>query len=223
MRFIFVCVTLILIYSSLVKGYLYKRDLQQRKYYTLHIPNGNEEAAKQVSKQLNARYEGQIGELKQYHEISIKKKLTLNKRGVYEDNDRDSAVDPLTIKFNQLKDKRKKIMKRSNMMNLDMIDQVNSLTPQIRHRRIVKRAPPSLSSYSFNNNIKKRQDNDNHGVSVNDDQVTIVNSKDYLKLPNGFDLLRQNLEVYDPGFEYQWHLVNNNNIIIIDGNIREKI
>ncbi|CAO3617997.1 unnamed protein product [Cunninghamella blakesleeana] len=212
MRFIFVCVTFLLIYTSLVKGSLYKRDLQQRRYYTLHIPNGNEEVAKQISKQLNARYEGRIGELKQYHEISIiKKKSTLNKRGGYvnHNGDRNTVVDPLTIKFNQLKDKRKKFMKRNNNMMMDpnMIDQVNSLTPQIRHRRIVKRAPP-LPPPSF---LEKRQNDDDDGsvsVNSNSNQVTIISSKDYLKLPNGFELLRQNLDLYDPGFEYQWHLVN---------------
>ncbi|CAO3615205.1 unnamed protein product [Cunninghamella echinulata] len=182
---------------------LYQRDLQRRRYYTLHIPNGNEEAAKQVSQHLNARYEGQIGELKQYHEISIEKP-TLSKRGY---DDYNYSADPLITKFNQLKDKRKRRFMKRDMLTLNMVDQVNNLTPQMHRQRIVKRAPPSY--------IQKRQDDDDDSndddeeeASTNEAQVAIVNTQDYLKLPNGFDLLKQTLEVTDPGFEYQWHLVN---------------
>lgn len=217
--------------ASLVDGSLYPREPQSRHYYTLYIPSGNAAAAQEVAHRLDARYEGPVGELQQYHEISTSKATTLyhssfDKRTNEPD---DSLIhDAMVKRFQQLKQTIQPLeaVKRDSAGG---IYEVDSLRPQIPRRRIVKRAPPS--SIYIKHSIKKRQDDgggDSEETDNNDDEeeedsndsnpvieniqqeqyLNALSSHDYLQLPDGFESLKLALNVDDPGFDQQWHLVS---------------
>lgn len=57
---------------------LYKRDYENRHYYTIHTHAV--ESAKQIAHELGARFEGPVGELDSYYMVSIPKSTKLHKR-----------------------------------------------------------------------------------------------------------------------------------------------
>jgi hypothetical protein len=238
LRYSFSChllpLLLVVLLASLVTGSLYSREPQSRHYYTLYIPNGNAAAAQEVAHQLDARYEGPVGELQQYHEISTSKATTLyhssfNKRS--SESDDSLAHDAMVKRFQQLKQTIQPL-EAAKRDNTGGIYQVDSLRPQIPRRRIVKRAPPS--PIYIKHSRRKRQEGgggDSEETDSNDDEeeedsnnsdpvieniqqeqyLNALSSQDYLQLPDGFESLKLALNVDDPGFDQQWHLVSNTN------------
>lgn len=215
--------------ASSVSGSLYARDNQRRLYYTMYIPNGNHAAAIQVARQLEARYEGPVGELQQYHEISTLKSPspyhhTLDKR--QDDNDYTDAHHTIIKRFQQLQQQQQQqqIVRRDTTATaaaaVSFILQVDSLKPQIKHRRLVKRAPPS-SDYQHHRRRQEKEDEDDdedeeetedHPATTTSTAIQHyldpISSKDYLmNLTDGFKNLKQALKIDDPGFDRQWHLV----------------
>lgn len=60
-------------FGTFVQGkYMGKRD-PEREYYTLNIPQDGPESAQHIAHQLNARYEGSIGELDSWYMLSSPK------------------------------------------------------------------------------------------------------------------------------------------------------
>lgn len=95
------------------------RDYINRDYYTLYTLHG-QDAVKQVAHSLNARYEGQVGELSQYHLISVPKPL------------KRSSIDTVIAQFQH----HKQLAKRD-----DHWAQVQDIQLQVPARRLYKRAP----------------------------------------------------------------------------------
>lgn len=133
-----------------------KRDYTKRLYYTIHTTKSLD--IQQIASSLNARYEGQVGELKQYHWISI------------------PISSPHIIEH--------ALQKR----NLDI-----RIQPQIPSRRLFKRVPPIIENtdqeYKLNNEIPP---------------TTLPSLSDI----NGYQEIKSLLNITDPGFDQQWHLVS---------------
>ncbi|CAO3596014.1 unnamed protein product [Absidia cylindrospora] len=222
-----------LLLVSSVSGSLYARDYQRRLYYTMYIPNGNHAAAMHVAHQLKARYEGPVGELQQYHEIStLKSPPPLPPRGQSLDKRHNQDIDEYTEAHHALL-KRFRQLQQHQIARRDttssFILQIDSLKPQIRHRRLVKRAPPSLDYIHGHYRLTSRQkkddatttsDNDDDNDDDDDEEETDsavipqqhyldpISSKHFLNMTDGFKNLKQALNIDDPGFDRQWHLVN---------------
>ncbi|ORZ18774.1 peptidase S8/S53 domain-containing protein [Absidia repens] len=242
LRFSFITLISLLSTSSVI-GSLYIREPHSRLYYTLYIPNGNSDAAKSVAHQLDARYEGPIGELHQYHEISTPKppllRRSLDEQYNQQLDEYSDTHGDIIKRFESLKQgQQQPFVRRDNSNNVayHLISQVDSLKPQIKKRRLVKRAPSSQyytkkgkrqepGEYSDMDDTTGSSDENDTNDSVNDGEqdgvddpvienapqehsLDVISSQAFLNLPDGFQSLKQTLAIEDPGFDQQWHLVN---------------
>ncbi|KAI7882315.1 serine endoprotease Kex1 [Mucor mucedo] len=138
----------------------FQRDYNNRLYYTVKTTNPN---IAQLAATLDARYEGQVGELKQHHWISIPK-----------------SSPHITRRFHKR----------------DML-----LSPQIPSRhRLFKRAPPPPTAPVLENT---------------EEEYKLNNQTPPLNLPlltdtDGYARIKTILNITDPGFDQQWHLLNRN-------------
>ncbi|ORX59546.1 hypothetical protein DM01DRAFT_1333009 [Hesseltinella vesiculosa] len=90
---------------------------------------------------------------------------------------------------------------------------VHSLRPQTAKRRLAKRAPPPLQADPVSASSLTPADLIDMILPVleNIEQEFIANTMtalDYLQQPDGFAALKNALAITDPGFDQQWHLVN---------------
>ncbi|KAI9486635.1 MAG: peptidase S8/S53 domain-containing protein [Benjaminiella poitrasii] len=116
---------LLLFASALANSKVHKRDYKNRHYFTIRTVQPNDiDSAKQTASQLNATFEGQVGELSHYYWISIPASSLSN----------DTHYD-LIERFIALRQKR-----TDNNPSL-FIDRIQ---PQIPKRRLFKRAPPPI-------------------------------------------------------------------------------
>ncbi|KAI8096740.1 subtilase [Halteromyces radiatus] len=208
------CLLILLVYITPITfaSSLYAREPDQRSYYTLYIPSGNRDAAIHVAQQLDARYEGHIGELEQYHEISIPSYYKNKRDLLLEDNQDDMMVK----RFEQLKQENGN-SPRHKRQSSHLLVQVESLRPQTtRRRRLVKRMPPTQLYHHH----CKRQDMFQGEEEEEDDDSPVVeniqqeqwqnalSAQEFLTRPDGFQTLKRTLAIEDPGFDQQWHLIN---------------
>ncbi|KAI9257315.1 peptidase S8/S53 domain-containing protein [Phascolomyces articulosus] len=172
----------------------FERDYENRIYYTFYTPNGAPEAASIVAQQLGARFEGQVGELPQYYWVS-ESRHQLNKRS-----------GDLVQRFEASRERRKH-KKRRRLSNVeDPIDQIERVDRQIPRRRLYKRGVLPVRQLEDDNALYPPViENVGEEQSINHETISI----DWLlDQPDGFETLKQSLNVFDPGFEQQWHLVN---------------
>ncbi|KAI7860632.1 peptidase S8/S53 domain-containing protein [Circinella umbellata] len=185
------------------------RDYENRIYYTLYTPNGESEAASQVAQQLGARFEGQVGELPQYYWVS-ESRDQLSKRNEPGD---------LVERFEELRERRKYSNNNKRRRNEDPIDLIERVDRQIPRRKLYKRAAiplPSLHTAPKEKNKRQVLEDDNAlypPIIVNVNEEQSVNHETIpvdwlLDQPDGFETLKQSLGVLDPGFDQQWHLIN---------------
>ncbi|KAG2217513.1 hypothetical protein INT45_001800 [Circinella minor] len=185
------------------------RDYENRIYYTLYTPNGDSEVASQVAQQLDARFEGQVGELPQYYWVS-ESRDQLSKRNQPGD---------LVERFAELRERRKYSNNNKRRRNGDPIDLIERVDRQIPRRKLYKRAvipPPSLHTAPEEKNKRQVLEDDNALyppviVNINEEQSVnheIIPVDWLLDQPDGFETLKQSLGVLDPGFDQQWHLIN---------------
>ncbi|KAI8982425.1 peptidase S8/S53 domain-containing protein, partial [Mycotypha africana] len=160
---------------------LYKRDYENRLYFTVKIPDSASSSFRvdfitnitEVTKLLKARYEGQVGELRQYHWISVPSwhssstpfKLT-RRRITHEE-------------VMQQFDNKIKLHKRNTLLTNNI-----ELQPQIPERRLFKRIPELPLSPLLENVQEEHRLNSNIGK------------------------LKISLNIADPAFDRQWHLFN---------------
>jgi kexin len=156
-----------------------KRDYTNRQYYTLHTTQPIDiQAVKSVAHTLGARYEGQVGELNQYHWISIPMSpITLSKRYNQED--------PLIQQFHH----HRGLQKRDFEWNF--VDQIQAQVPT---KRLYKRAPPPV--------IENKEEE----YKLNDDTPPPIELPS-LSDTDGYERIKDLLNIHDPGFDQQWHLV----------------
>ncbi|CEG80867.1 Putative Proprotein convertase PC7 (Fragment) [Rhizopus microsporus] len=107
--------------------YIGKRE-PNREYYTLHVPQGESEAAEQIAQQLDVRFEGQVGELDTYYMVSAPREAIQKRDG----------QDGIVTKFHQYKQyyESLSLSKRQEQAWA----KVQSIDKQIPKRR-VKRGP----------------------------------------------------------------------------------
>ncbi|KAF7732073.1 pheromone processing endoprotease [Apophysomyces ossiformis] len=173
---------------------LSERDYINRLYYTLYTPSANDEAAALVASKLGARFEGRVGELKTYYWISIDRSLEKRQEG----------EDRLIALFKLYKEQT--LQKREG--SVQAFDHIERLDPQIPRRRLHKRAViPAKRQEIYEDeppvspvieNIQEEQKINGYAISAST----------MLDQPGGFNTLKQMLGVQDPGFERQWHLIN---------------
>ncbi|KAI8072902.1 peptidase S8/S53 domain-containing protein [Gongronella butleri] len=166
-----------------------------RSYYTVHVPEGDTAAAQALARRLQARYEGPIGELNTYYELSAPK------------------GHDLSATYRRLRMKRD-----ASLLN------VASVRPQVRRRKLHKRAPPPILPPASPGQMDPHTStviqpiiltpeiaSKLYPILENFDQEyrqNTLNAMDYLKRPNGYQQLTQALSIADPGIEQQWHLIN---------------
>ncbi|KAI9361747.1 peptidase S8/S53 domain-containing protein [Pilaira anomala] len=166
---------LVFISSTLVTA---SRDYTNRDYYTLYTLHG-QDAVKQVAHSLNARYEGQVGELSQYHLISVPKPL------------KRSSIDTVIAQFQY----HKQLAKRD-----DYWVQVQDIQLQVPARRLYKRAPIEQPVVE---NTEEEYRLNGGGPSV---ELPLLSEE------GGYNKIKELLGVFDPGFDQQWHLLNQENV-----------
>ncbi|KAG2232662.1 hypothetical protein INT48_006841 [Thamnidium elegans] len=165
-----------------ISGTLSKRDYTNRLYYTLHTTDkDSKEAVEHVATTLNARLEGQVGELNQYYLISIPKQ---SKR----------TDDSLITRFNNYKHR---LSKRD--LDWQRVDQIQAQVPA---RRIYKRAPPFFTEPIVENK---------------EEEYKLNGESQPIELPGvlekgAYDKIKSLLDIQDPGFNEQWHLMNKENM-----------
>ncbi|KAI9485066.1 peptidase S8/S53 domain-containing protein [Zychaea mexicana] len=182
----------------------FERDYENRIYYTFYTPSGASEAASIVAQQLGARFEGQVGELPQYYWVS-ESRHQLDKRS---DGD-------LVERFQKIRERRKhgnsdsiNYNKRRRRTVDDLIDQIERVDRQVPRRRLHKRGvlPVKRQVLDDDNSLYPPVvENVGEEQTANHEAVPV----DWLlDQPDGFETLKQSLGIEDPGFEQQWHLVN---------------
>ncbi|ORZ03774.1 peptidase S8/S53 domain-containing protein [Syncephalastrum racemosum] len=215
----FLLTLLLLLFASIAFAYVsavqpsnpaprYKRDHARRHYFTLYTPHGDRDAVEAVASELGARLEGPVGQLTQYYWISIPRSLKRRYDGNDdktddgdEENQSDEAVERLQARFAALQ--------RSSKTKRGLASKVNRLDRQIPRRRLYKRAIPSIN----HTRERRQEDGLEPPLFENIQQETQLNQESvstsaFLDGPGGFQALRDVLGIHDPGFEYQWHLVN---------------
>ncbi|KAI8073114.1 peptidase S8/S53 domain-containing protein [Gongronella butleri] len=181
--------SLLACWTVLTAAAIHKRD-GSRHYYTLHFPYATENThfdAREVAKQLGTRYEGPVGELSTYHLVSAPKLLA--KRS-------DEHEDGVLAAFAH--------QKRRHQAALDKLQ----ASPGIVKRHVSHDNSLSALSSPW------------HRVHRIDKQVLRKRSKRaaipaqlYPRAPvmSGkmlFEDAQQSLHIQDPGFDKQWHLIN---------------
>lgn len=162
---------------TFITGTLSTRDYTNRLYYTLRTTDkDSKDAVENVAITLNARLEGQVGELNQYYLISIPKQ---SKR----------TDDSLITRFNNYKTR---LSKRD--LDWQRVDQIQAQVPT---RRIYKRAPPIYSEPIVENK---------------EEEYKLNGESQPIELPGvleegAYDKIKGLLDIQDPGFNEQWHLV----------------
>lgn len=131
----------------------FQRDYTKRLYYTIKTTD-----PLPIATSLNARYEGQVGELSQYHWISI----------------------PITSSFTHLQKRDLQIQ------------------AQLPSRRLYKRLPPPIV------------ENTQEEYKLNNETPPLLLPS--LSDPDGFQRIKTLLNISDPGFDQQWHLLNRNEV-----------
>ncbi|KAG0177892.1 pheromone processing endoprotease [Apophysomyces sp. BC1034] len=173
---------------------LSKRNYANRLYYTLYTPSGNDEAAALVAHRLGARFEGRVGELKTYHWVSVGRSLEKRQEG----------EDQLITQFNALK--AQAVQKRDTWALA--FNQIERLDRQIPRRRLHKRAVIPVKRqdiYEDEPPVSPVIENIEEEQKLNGEAISASNMLDQ---PGGFNALKEILEVRDPGFDRQWHLIN---------------
>lgn len=151
-----------------------KRDYTQKQYYTLHTTNPNQiETVKGVAISLGATYEGPVGELPNYHWISIPMS-SLPKRG------QDSLI------------------QRFHSQPNHFVDSIQEQTPA---RRLYKRAPPPYDPVI---------ENASEEYKLNGGPIQLPP----LSQEDGYQRIKDLLDIHDPGFDNQWHLVKSNYLFV---------
>ncbi|KAI7898804.1 peptidase S8/S53 domain-containing protein [Cokeromyces recurvatus] len=163
-RFLFVFLSFLIFINSLFAYKIQKRDYENRQYFTLHTIRPNDiKTAKQVASQLNATFEGQVGELSHYYWISIPASI-------------DTHQD-LVNRFVNLQKKR-------NHPSW-LVDQIE---PQIPKRRLFKRAPPPPLPVIENEEEEYKLNGGNFTVPSLDDINGFEKMKELFQIKDpGFD------------------------------------
>ncbi|KAI8146504.1 peptidase S8/S53 domain-containing protein [Fennellomyces sp. T-0311] len=168
----------------------FERDYANRIYYTFYSPNGASEAVSIVAQQLGARFEGQVGELAQYYWVSEPRHDLAKREG------------DLVQRFEQCRQQRRRSKRRRS---LEPIDQIERVDPQIPRRKLFKRAVVPRQLEDDNALVPPVVENIGQEQSANHEMVSV----DWLlDQPGGFETLKDALAIQDPGFDQQWHLVN---------------
>ncbi|OBZ89575.1 Protease KEX1 [Choanephora cucurbitarum] len=157
-----------------------KRDYTKRSYYTIRTVYPNDiQAVEEVARHLGATVEGQVGELKHYYLIST-----------------SISDPPIHEQF--------ELYKRSQ----PLVDQIQH---QIPSQRLFKRAPPPVIENTAEEIVANDQILDSPVIENTQEEYQL--NGETIPLPSldevgGFQKLRNVLNIQDPGFDYQWHLVN---------------
>jgi hypothetical protein len=162
------------------------RNYADRLYYTLHSPSGDSEAAEHTAHLLNARFEGNVGELTNHFLISVDRP-SISARSQNDEHEHTIAA------FKALQEQQ--LDKRSYLS----VRAVESIEKQVPRRKLVKRAP--IDTY------QERQDppvNENKGEEqkANGKKITW-----WLDEPGAYLAMKKELGIKDVGFDNQWHLV----------------
>ncbi|KAI8140961.1 peptidase S8/S53 domain-containing protein [Fennellomyces sp. T-0311] len=105
------------------------KRLPDRRYYALHVPHADPQAAEHVARSLGARYEGKVGELDSYYLMSVHND-ELHKRSTTDE-------DPIVAEFHE----RKRWSKRDGIW--DRVNRIDVQVPRQRTKRaIIPREPP---------------------------------------------------------------------------------